>query len=264
MNIDKKDFYVGYHKMPSDTMKFIWFTLATLFVLTTITAVLHFVLHQKAHTGVSNPKRVGVEGVLLLDTYPMLLHMRKGIALNDVSTISRYYIVPNGKRGFSLKRLKKYHGQYVYVKGKLIYRDNQTMIVTHTKHIKIMYGKSFLTRKILRGTKEKLIGKFTLRGEIVDSKCYLGQMNPGAGKTHRACATLCIRGGLPPLFVARFDQGNATHSYFVLVSSTNKSVNQTVLNLVGEPIVVTGNIIQKDNLYLFQVRSDQYKRLSPF
>jgi hypothetical protein len=28
----------------------------------------------------------------------------------------------------------------------------------------------------------------TLTGEIVDSKCYLGVMNPGQGKVHRDCA----------------------------------------------------------------------------
>lgn len=37
-----------------------------------------------------------------------------------------------------------------------------------------------------------------LEGEIADSKCYLGVMNPGDGKTHRACAARCLRGGVPP------------------------------------------------------------------
>ena len=44
----------------------------------------------------------------------------------------------------------------------------------------------------------KSLGHRRLTGEIVDSKCYLGVMNPGAGKTHRACAARCLHGGVPP------------------------------------------------------------------
>lgn len=43
----------------------------------------------------------------------------------------------------------------------------------------------------------------TLDGELVDSKCYLGTMKPGDGKTHKSCAILCLRGGIPPLFVSK-------------------------------------------------------------
>jgi hypothetical protein len=35
------------------------------------------------------------------------------------------------------------------------------------------------------------LGRFTLRGEIVDAKCYFGVMNPAEGRAHRACAGLC-------------------------------------------------------------------------
>jgi hypothetical protein len=41
-------------------------------------------------------------------------------------------------------------------------------------------------------------GEFTLRGEIVDTKCFLGVMNPGQGKVHRDCAARCLSGGIPP------------------------------------------------------------------
>ena len=51
------------------------------------------------------------------------------------------------------------------------------------------------------------LGVATLRGEIVDSKCYLGAMKPGDQKTHKACATLCIRGGIPPVLVERLPGG---------------------------------------------------------
>jgi hypothetical protein len=45
--------------------------------------------------------------------------------------------------------------------------------------------------------------RVTLSGEIVDSKCYLGAMKPGEGKTHKECATLCIRAGPPAITSSR-------------------------------------------------------------
>jgi nitrite reductase/ring-hydroxylating ferredoxin subunit/DMSO/TMAO reductase YedYZ heme-binding membrane subunit len=41
-------------------------------------------------------------------------------------------------------------------------------------------------------------GVFTLTGELVDSKCWLGVMRPSTGKVHRACAVRCLSGGVPP------------------------------------------------------------------
>jgi len=43
----------------------------------------------------------------------------------------------------------------------------------------------------------KTWGEFDLVGEIVDSKCYFGNMNPGNGKVHRDCAVRCMSGGIP-------------------------------------------------------------------
>ena len=42
-----------------------------------------------------------------------------------------------------------------------------------------------------------LADNVTLKGEIIDPKCYLGAMKPGGGKTHKACAMRCIAGGIP-------------------------------------------------------------------
>ena len=49
----------------------------------------------------------------------------------------------------------------------------------------------------------------TLRGEIVDSKCFLGVMTPGDGRTHSACASLCLRGGIPPALLVRDRAGRS-------------------------------------------------------
>ena len=55
-----------------------------------------------------------------------------------------------------------------------------------------------------RATERRTVAeRVMLRGEIVDSKCYLGVMNPGEGTVHRDCAARCLSGGLPPMLVVR-------------------------------------------------------------
>lgn len=46
------------------------------------------------------------------------------------------------------------------------------------------------------------LGRWRLTGEICDGKCYAGAMRPGTGLAHKACANLCIAGGVPAVFVS--------------------------------------------------------------
>jgi hypothetical protein len=54
----------------------------------------------------------------------------------------------------------------------------------------------------------KRLGEVDLVGEIVDSKCYLGNMNPGNGKVHRDSAVRCLSGGIPPVFATNDFNGS--------------------------------------------------------
>jgi hypothetical protein len=46
------------------------------------------------------------------------------------------------------------------------------------------------------------LGRWRLTGELCDGKCYAGAMRPGTGLAHKACANLCLAGGLPLVFVS--------------------------------------------------------------
>ena len=135
------------------------------------------------------------------------------------------------------------------------------MFVINKKSIKEIKNKKML-KKILKASIDKSLGTFNLKGQIVDSKCYLGQMQPGSGKTHRSCATLCIRGGLPPLFITKLPKLGLERLYLVLITTKGEPVNQQILDMVAEPVEITGKIIQKDNLYFFESNPKAYKRLS--
>lgn len=49
------------------------------------------------------------------------------------------------------------------------------------------------------------LGTWRITGELCDGKCYIGWMRPGAGPVHKACANICLIGGVPPILVSTGD-----------------------------------------------------------
>jgi hypothetical protein len=99
----------------------------------------------------------------------------------------------------------------------------------------------------------------TLRGEIVDSKCHLGVMTPGERRTHRACAQLCIRGGIPPLFWVENERGDVQR--LLLVGANGEAVNERVLELVGLPLEIEGVVSQLDDWLVLSADPAGYRRI---
>lgn len=97
-------------------------------------------------------------------------------------------------------------------------------------------------------------GITTISGEIVDSKCYLGAMNPGEGKPHRSCAVRCISGGIMPLLVYT-ERGE--EKQVVLVGKKNLSINKDVLPFVAAPVRVKGRLFHFANWDYLEVESVQ-------
>ena len=75
-------------------------------------------------------------------------------------------------------------------------------------------------------------------GEVVDYKCYLGAMKPGAGVTHRACAALCVQGGIPPALIVPEVNGEA--SVYLLATEEGARANTLALPFVGGVARVRG------------------------
>ena len=97
-------------------------------------------------------------------------------------------------------------------------------------------------------------GRGTFTGEIVDSKCFLGVMNPGRLEVHRACARRCIAGGIPPMLFGRDDSGREAH--LLLVDPEGRSINDRVIDYVGREVTVDGRLERRDGLdylYVFSV-----------
>jgi hypothetical protein len=80
----------------------------------------------------------------------------------------------------------------------------------------------------------------TLTGEIVDSKCFLGVMVPGSGKTHKGCASLCLRGGIPPALHVHDQSGRS--AILLLTGASGESLKAQAVQFAGEAITVTGSV----------------------
>ncbi|MFN0080953.1 MAG: Rieske 2Fe-2S domain-containing protein [Ferruginibacter sp.] len=87
-------------------------------------------------------------------------------------------------------------------------------------------------------------GTQTFTGQIIDPKCYFGAMNPGEGKPHLSCAARCISGGIMP--VLKY-QVNNQNKYAVLVGVNGEKINNEVLNFIGVPVEIKGNLSEMEN-----------------
>jgi hypothetical protein len=103
------------------------------------------------------------------------------------------------------------------------------------------------------------LGARTLRGEIVDSKCYLGAMRPGQGKTHKLCANLCLIGGIPPMFVVYREAGAPL--VMLLGDRAGKALPDDVLAHTGHYVELTGQLERRADLLVFRVDSGSARRL---
>jgi len=83
-----------------------------------------------------------------------------------------------------------------------------------------------------------------LRGEIIDPKCYFGAMNPGEGKPHLSCAARCISGGIMP--VLKYEVNNQ-NKYAVLMGLNGEKINNDVLNYIGLPVEIKGDLSSMDS-----------------
>lgn len=174
---------------------------------------------------------------------------------------SRYLLTAFGKQGAE-HRVRGWNGKQVKLEGTLIYRDNMTMVELSDQEIQVSGDAPLPEAPAPRDGLALGTGvPTTLVGEIVDSKCYLGVMKPGNLKPHRACATRCISGGVPPVLLVRDKDGLAR--YYLLTGADGSSVNRAVVEqqLIAEPLRITGQVQQWGEQFVLRADPTTYERL---
>jgi len=88
----------------------------------------------------------------------------------------------------------------------------------------------------------------------VDSKCYLGVMNPGSGKVHRDCAARCLSGGIPPIFITTSGDKPGGGEQFILVGPDGSTLAPDSLrDFIAEPITLRAELLQRGGLRFLQI-----------
>ncbi len=251
-------FYIGWQsRAPATTHRYLRNTVLSLLLLAIVLAI---VLATAQRTiGVSSFEWGTVKsftGILKAEPYPHLLVARPGHS-GAQPQFSTYYLVAPFKFGFPREIAAQFNGKPVALKGTLVYRENQTMIEARPNSVRAAENNAYAGAMLPQPV---VAGRQTLIGEIVDSKCYLGVMNPGRLTPHRACAIRCISGGAPPVLLVR--QKNAPALYFLLVSSDGHQVNKEVLNMVAEPVQITGEIVRQGDLLILRADPKTYRRIA--
>jgi len=170
------------------------------------------------------------------------------------TTNASFLLVAPGKHGLS-GPVAGLQGKTVSLRGSLIERGQDRML-------EVLPESLHETAQAPAGIVSVLtdLGPVRLRGEIVDSKCYLGVMNPGNGKVHRDCAARCISGGAPPAFVAQDAAGET--QVLLLVGSDGRALNKEILSFVAEPLEISGNLVRSGSNLVLKAEPADFRRNS--
>ena len=167
-------------------------------------------------------------GTLSAHPYPILFSADRGDG-----EPAALLVVESGKRG-AAARAAPLDGQQVTATGWLLHRDGRTILELDPAAEALVITSA--ARVPLPAAVP--LGRVTLRGEIVDSKCFLGAMKPGDGKTHKECATLCISGGIPPMLIVRETEPR----HCLLIDTSGGPLSRDVYPFIADPVEVSGEL----------------------
>lgn len=224
------DFFVGYLPMSGRQTRFSWIVAIAIVLLVLGAGAATALFQRNPGEGLERSRSAELTGLLLDAPYPMLR------VQDEDGRIRHVLLVRGGK--FVYRVPPEARDTIVQLRGGLLERDGHQLMEVYGREEASVDD---ATLAALRAVEPEPLGEVTLAGEIVDSKCYLGRMRPGGGRTHRACAQLCIAGGIPPVLVAR-SSGRETH--FVLSSEAGGSVAREVLDDVAVPVRVRGQLFR--------------------
>lgn len=145
-------------------------------------------------------------------------------------------------------------GRSASVTGTLITRGPNAMMAVHE-----MGAASVATDDLMAPTFTDR-GPVMLIGEILDAKCWFGAMRPGYGRTHKACAALCARGGLPLAFCQLGACGDDVAAP-LLLDENGHAFGREVLALVADPVLVRGRMVGAGDVLQMRAALSDIRRI---
>lgn len=180
-------------------------------------------------------------GLVAIDPYPRLV-------MPEGTEPPSYLLVSPGKHGAE-GVMREWSDRHVRLQAAVIQRGGQAMLELRPGSIRV--SESATRPADRRAGRER--GVVTLRGEIVDSKCFLGVMNPSEGSVHRDCAVACLRGGLPPMLRTRNAIGQ--EAVLLLVTSEGATASRELAGLAGRSVELTGTLVRDSGGHVLRVHA---------
>lgn len=217
--MSEPSFYVGYFsRAPRPLARFVAAIAAALIVLACLLALLLSSAQEPfANSSFEYGQYRSFTGLIVEKPVPLLIRGSE-----------TWVLAGFGKHGDDVRG---FHGRFADVRGSLIMHGLDRMI--EIRSIELREASATLPERVP-------LGPITLTGEIVDSKCYFGVMNPGSGKVHRDCAVRCISGGLPAALLIRDKNGSL--STVVLAGASGLKLAPHLLPFVAERVSVSGQL----------------------
>jgi len=227
-------FYIGYlPQAPDDLRKFLRRIVTLLASLAILLAIILVFAQQEFSPAFFEFTKVrDFTGALQANPYPTLL-----VTDSTSRGPTQYLLTAVGKHGFT-ERLAELNDKPVHLRAKLIFRNEGAMLEVVPNTI----APESATDSPAVSTSAEQGEDVILNGEIVDTKCFLGVMNPGRTKVHRDCATRCLSGGIPPALLVQ--DGTSSTLYLLAASDGAKLDPQHFLTHVGEPVTVRAKLFR--------------------
>lgn len=245
----KDDFFIGWQgDLPSPKRRAFIAGSAGLVVAAASTGVLMARNKPAPGAGIwDQGMQLSLYGRLLPLPYPHLL-------TEDLSEEARtIYLVGAGKTALDLAR--DYFTGPARVTGTMISRGTQAMLA-----VTDAVPADALRRTSPRPVPAINLGETIMTGEILDAKCWFGAMRPGYGKTHKACAALCARGGLPLAFCPTGQCGDAIDAPLFLDEAGNPHPRD-IFPFLADPVAVKGRRVRIGDREELRVARKDIRRL---
>lgn len=246
----KDSFFVGYAKTPNRNRRFLLGAIPLMIMAMGGLGGLIAAKQKKPAAATWGKRSISLRGRLIKEPYPHLL-VANNYAQKGYDTV---FLVQKGKQGFH-KIVRHINDKYISVQGRLLSRHDirNNYLLESDPSLSVIKGKA-----AIGNSKINDLGTHTLTGRIMDSKCYFGVMKPSDGMTHKACASLCVRGGIPPIFVPQ-----ETHLDRIIIVTLNQNYYNDIstttphtepfLRYMLDWIKIKGRLLAFNNHYEFQI-----------
>ena len=228
----EEEFFIGYAPpMPPRLARFVHRVVIALACVILVWAVTLAAGHVALEGGTfefGHPQHVA--GTIVERPYPAL--RLDGVGPNVTPWL---LLVAPGKHGADTL-VSGLDGRHVTLTGTRIQRGAHAMIEVEPASLVSSHASEPASTPL----EQPAEGPVEVTGEIVDSKCFLGVMVPGSGKTHKDCASLCVRGGIPPAMYVRDQAGHS--SLLLLAGTSGQPIGAQALQFAGEAISMTGTV----------------------